>query len=367
MRGHRSQTLSGSAETVKGEGMAKVKAKTAAKRGRPAKKATAKVTAVAVVEKAPTQLEELPPGRMKVVAQSESALPANVGLNMQALLDRAIDKMVPIDYLQKLLDLVEKQKAQWAKEQYFTALAEFQSRCPDIMKDKAVKDKDGAIRYWYAPLNVIITAVKGPLQDCGFSYTIVTSQTDKAVTAECHAHHRDGHSEVSQFTIPMDPKAYMNESQKIASAMTYAKRYSFCNAFGIMTSDQDDDANGMGDREPQRVATPQPRQGTTVAENGKKIEQPEPKEEEPKAKAEIAMVPDELAKARKDCQEIFTKTARPFLLPDKTERRLYSAEELKTMREQAVAATNDIAKLQNYAIDWTAGYAERLADEGLKS
>ena len=45
----------------------------------------------------------------------------------------------------------------------------------------------------------------------------------------------------------------MSAPQKFASAMTFAKRYAFCNAFGILTSDEDVDANGSEDeKEEQR-------------------------------------------------------------------------------------------------------------------
>jgi hypothetical protein len=166
-----------------------------------------------------------------------------VSVDPQALIAQAIDKGLPLESMERLLAMRRELKAEWAKEQYFEALARFQAACPNIIKDKDVLDRDGKFRYSYAPLDVIVTAVKGALDANGFSYTIQTKQDEKAVTSECHAHHTAGHSEISAFTIPMDPKAYMNESQKIASAMTYAKRYAFCNAFGIMTSDQDDDSN----------------------------------------------------------------------------------------------------------------------------
>jgi hypothetical protein len=39
----------------------------------------------------------------------------------------------------------------------------------------------------------------------------------------------------------------MNEQQKYASALTFAKRYSFCNSLGILTGDEDTD--GRTDRE----------------------------------------------------------------------------------------------------------------------
>jgi hypothetical protein len=68
---------------------------------------------------------------------------------------------------------------------------------------------------------------------------------DKGVTVIVTACHIAGHKEDTEFTAPIQADAYMSEPQKWASAMTYAKRYAFCNAFGILTGDEDTDAGEM--------------------------------------------------------------------------------------------------------------------------
>ncbi len=167
-------------------------------------------------------------------------------MDPQALLDKAIEKGLPLESLQKLLDMRRELKAEWAKERFFEDLPRFQSACPIIGKSKTAKGKN--FSYKYAPLEEIVSQIKKPLEQFGFSYTIVTKQTDHAVTAICNAHHIDGHTESSEFTIPIDPEAFMNDSQKIASAMTYATRYALRNAFGIVTGDTDDDGESTGER-----------------------------------------------------------------------------------------------------------------------
>jgi hypothetical protein len=302
---------------------------------------------------------------VEAVPEGKKLDSSDVQVNPQALLVQAIQKGLPLEAIERLLAMRKELKAEWAKEQYFTALSDFQAQCPNIIKDKDVFDRDGKFRYSYAPLDVIVTAVKDALQANGFSYTIITSQSEKDVTAECHAHHRDGHSEVSQFTIPMDPKAYMNESQKIASAMSYAKRYSFCNAFGIMTSDQDDDAQGTGEPKKEsrkETPSPQPTAGVEVQENGKIT-----REEGSAPKADvnaIAQQARELNAARSEVQTIFSRMAKKITTADNTEIMLYTVEELEVMKQQAKAATSDIEKLHSYALDWTADYTSRLADKG---
>jgi len=166
----------------------------------------------------------------------------------EALIARAIDKNVPVETMERLLAMRTQLKQEAAQEAYFQALADFQSNCPPIPKSKAVRDKYGKLRYKYAPLDVIVAAIKGALKAYGFSYTLDRGeQTPDTVEAVCIIHHVAGHSEKSTFGVPIDTDSYMNAPQKAASALTYAKRYAFCNALGIMTADEDDDANSSSD------------------------------------------------------------------------------------------------------------------------
>lgn len=159
------------------------------------------------------------------------------------LIAQAIDKNLPIESMERLLAMRRELKAEAAKEAFFRALSNFQSECPEIPKTKTVMNKDGkTVRYKYAPLETIISAVKTPLKDNGFSYTVKTEQDNGSVTAICRLHHIDGHTEDTQLTVPIDKGSYMSAPQQIAAALTYAKRYAFCDATGIMTADEDTDA-----------------------------------------------------------------------------------------------------------------------------
>jgi hypothetical protein len=138
-------------------------------------------------------------------------------------------------------------KAEWARERFFEALSEFQAAVPAVAKTKDVMNKDGkTVRYRYAPLDVIVETVKPALRDHGFSYTIKPVQDEPGeLTAVVIAHHKDGHEEETRFTVPIDTDSYMTSPQRVGSARTFAMRYAFCNAFGILTGDYDDDANGV--------------------------------------------------------------------------------------------------------------------------
>ncbi len=226
--------------------------------------------------------------------------PSDVGFNQQAetLISQAIDKKVPVETMEKLLSMRRELKKEWAEEQFNTAMAEFQNECPIIDKSKAVMNTGGSsVRYHYAPLEVIVAQAGPVIAKNGFSYIIKAKIADNIVKVTVKVTHKYGHSDDSEFEVPIDPKAFMNEQQKFASALTYAKRYAFCNAFGIMTGDEDDDSNANSEETKPKQTASKPIQTyakPTVDDTAKPIE---PKERimielkklgnEPKTKAEV--------------------------------------------------------------------------------
>jgi len=191
--------------------------------------------------------------------QVNTTLPVRV--DPQLLLSQAIQKQLPLEQMERLLAMRKELKEEWAKEQYYIALSLFQSECPIIKKAQKVdftsKRTGNRTKYNYATFDMIISQTKNIMEKYGFSYSFSTEQTDGYITAICHAHHRDGYSSETTLTVPIDKEAFMSAPQKVASALTYAKRYAFCDAFGIGTGDEDDDAtecNGDNQDEVQKTS-----------------------------------------------------------------------------------------------------------------
>lgn len=162
------------------------------------------------------------------------------------LISEGLSKNVAVETMEKLFALREKVKAEKAKEEFVRALGQFQSEVPVIKKTKKVMNKDGiTLRYQFAPIDSIVEQIKKPLAKAGLSYTWTVKNTPGLVTAICKVTHVLGHSEESSFEIPIDAEGYMTAPQKVASALTFAKRYSLCNALGISTSDEDTDATDV--------------------------------------------------------------------------------------------------------------------------
>jgi len=164
-------------------------------------------------------------------------------LSIQSLISQAISNQLPVETMERLLAMAEKLEAKYAKEAFDSAMAMFQAECPTIVKTKAIYTNAGVLAYKYAPIESIVAQVKSLLSTHKFSYAIQTETEEARVTATCIAKHEQGHSESSSFTVPLGTKtALMSNTQQVAAALTFAKRYAFCNAFGILTGDEDTDS-----------------------------------------------------------------------------------------------------------------------------
>lgn len=201
--------------------------------------------------------------------------PRREGVDINNLMVHAV-QTGNIDTMERVMAIRRELKAEAAKEAFFTALSAFQSECPVIKKSK----QGGGGKYWYAPLDVILKMAGPVITRHGLSFKIVTRVEDSpekgkpsVIFATCHVYHELGHSESSEFSVPVDPSFVnvlkMNEPQAFASASTYAKRYAFCNAFGILTGESDDDGQSAGRYTPNearaaRAPVTQPRETPTA-------------------------------------------------------------------------------------------------------
>ena len=162
---------------------------------------------------------------------------------LQASMSAAIERNVAPETIERMMALYERMKAQEAKHAYDAAMAEFQGRCPIIKKTKQVPDRNGNIAYKYAPLESIVAQTRELIGKCGFSYTVETGKgVDGVDGVTVTAKHTAGHSEHSFFPLKLGTKTgIMSDTQQMAAAYTFAKRYAFCNLFGILTGDEDND------------------------------------------------------------------------------------------------------------------------------
>lgn len=159
----------------------------------------------------------------------------------QDLLRFAVERGANVETLERLMAVRRELNAEKSKAAFDTSMAAFQAECPIIKKRKSgAKDA-----YKYAPLDDIVIQTRDLIQKHGFSFQIDSQIEQGWVKAICHVTHSAGHSKSSEMKVPIDTRnPMMNDPQRYAGSMTFAKRYAFCNAFGILTGDEDNDGSG---------------------------------------------------------------------------------------------------------------------------
>lgn len=159
----------------------------------------------------------------------------------QELFQLAITNGAGVETLERLLDLRDRIMKEQAKQKFNEAMAAFQEECPMIEKTKNVEGK-----YKYAPIDSIVSQVKGVIRKHGFRYSTTMTLSESHVKVSVRVVHELGHEEISVMEVPIgDGNRLMSKPQIVAASTTFAKRYAFLNAFGIMTGDEDDDTAGQ--------------------------------------------------------------------------------------------------------------------------
>jgi hypothetical protein len=195
------------------------------------------------------------------------ARPASADFDIESVFRYALDKGAGPESMTTLMNIRRELKAEHAKAEFDAAMAALQAELPIIEKRKfGAKNA-----YKYAPLDDIVSQVQPLLQKHGFSFTVTSEIQNSLVKAICKITHRAGHHDQSEFSCPIDSRnPMMNDPQRYAGSLTFSKRYAFCNAFGIMTGDEDRD----GVTERQKPAGP-----SMAKPQAQPVEQPK---EEPK-------------------------------------------------------------------------------------
>lgn len=159
--------------------------------------------------------------------------------SVESFISQAIQQQLPVETIERFLAMRKELKADQAKEAYVRDMAKLQSELPTIKKLKANTGTSSK----YAPLEDIVSQSKKAISDNNFSYSWDTETTKKSIKVVCTATHIDGHSESSTMVSDIAEGTKVNTApQKAAITITYLKRYTLCNLFGIVVADEDMDA-----------------------------------------------------------------------------------------------------------------------------
>jgi hypothetical protein len=185
-----------------------------------------------------------------------------------------------LDAMERVMAIRRELKAEAAKEAFFVAMSAFQAECP-VIKRKQLADSGKGFSYHYASLDQIVKQVGPLIAKHGLSYNVKAhvepgkKENDPPyLVAQTHVYHEEGHTEFSEFRVPVDSSGVRNKQQEMGNSNSYAKRYSFTNAFGILTEEDDLDGGRITPQQAREAKQPvrQPQQTPTAQKaNGPKV------------------------------------------------------------------------------------------------
>lgn len=171
---------------------------------------------------------------------------------IERLLEQAIAKGVGPDGIAKLAEVYQSLERQRAVQDYTVAMSALQQDMPPVVKRSQVafKTKRGAeFAARYASLEDIARICKPVILQHGFTFRFDTAIENRQVTVSCEVSHVGGHSKVTTFSAPVDQDPALSAAHSTASATSFAQRYAFLLAFGIVPQGADDNgrAGFVGD------------------------------------------------------------------------------------------------------------------------
>lgn len=158
----------------------------------------------------------------------------------------ALNPQVDVAKMEKLLDMQERILDRNAKQAFSMDFVQMKSKLPKVARTKT----NSQTKSKYAALEDINKIIDPILNQYGFGTSHRVHQDDKHVTVTAILWHREGHTEETSITLPLDKAGIQGSVNKtdvhaIASSTTYGKRLAICALLNISTG-EDDDGNLAG-------------------------------------------------------------------------------------------------------------------------
>lgn len=154
----------------------------------------------------------------------------------------AVNKGIPLEQLEKMMELQERWEANEARKAYNTAFAAFKDEAIRIIKNREVNAGPLSGKK-YAELFAVVNAVTPALSKHGLSASWRITKDEKDwIEVTCTIKHISGHSESVAMGGPPDEGGAKNKIQARASTVSYLERYTLKAITGL--SEQEDDKDG---------------------------------------------------------------------------------------------------------------------------
>ncbi len=183
--------------------------------------------------------------RQSLILNQQTNREPSVALMLQKVIDRGITNE-NVAALESLVGLYDRMQAKNSEREFNQAFAKLQSELMAVNATRQVPNKDGSLRYRFAPYEDIMEEAKPVLIANGFSVSFNSRFGDGRMVSICTLRHVGGFSQSNEFAVRIGggpPGA--TETQADGAAKTYAKRGALCDALNIVV-EHDDDARMIG-------------------------------------------------------------------------------------------------------------------------
>lgn len=192
----------------------------------------------------------------ELVVNDRRHVPADIapvaGATIMETLASAVQRGLPIETLNALMDFQERMEGNEARKAYAIAMSAARKAFLPLVK----KHSGYQNRYKHEKLSDVCDAVDDALSANGLDYNWVTEDLpDGTVKVTCIMTHVAGHEKSDSGSgdpkLAADPKANMNGFQRRETAISYLKRSTLKSICGIAAGDMDDDTQAIkGDAAP---------------------------------------------------------------------------------------------------------------------
>lgn len=168
-----------------------------------------------------------------------------MGDMLQAVISKGVTQE-NVAAIEKLVGLYERMEDKSAEKQFAVAFVDLQSEMKAVKAVKPVPNRDGSIRYKFAPYEELMEQVSPLLKKHGFTVTFSTDYKENRLIKTCTLQHVGGHKRDNSFAVRIGsgpPGA--TETQADGAAATYAKRGALADCLNIVI-EHDDDARAEG-------------------------------------------------------------------------------------------------------------------------
>jgi len=180
------------------------------------------------------------------LAQKRDEMEAQNAQPMVSMIERiASDPNVPIEKLERMLDMQERIQTGQRKAEHAEAKAAAMADMPSVpMNGKGHNGRP------YSTLKDITSTTRPVLSKHGLALTFDVQVDNGQIIVTAILTHRNGHDERVSIPLPADNSGSKNAVQGIGSSQTYGQRYTAQAILGLSLGDdvEDDGAGGGGER-----------------------------------------------------------------------------------------------------------------------